>query len=218
MRDRHVLDELSAYLDGEAKEPESIARHLQQCADCARRYMDLSKVSAHLQGLPAPDVHPAFAQRVMAHARETRPVRRRRWAPVSAVACAALLLVLAGTAWFLHDGEPTADLDLAGIDPDVLVEEIARRDGEGLFAETGWDVLWEMGSAMGWDSEASFEEDTESGEEWMDVLASQQWLDPLAVSFDSESDVYALVDDLDAAETEALKELLIEYAQEGMAS
>ncbi len=41
----HVLDELSAYIDGESRDPEFIARHLQSCPECARRHVELLKLS-----------------------------------------------------------------------------------------------------------------------------------------------------------------------------
>jgi hypothetical protein len=88
----HVLHELSEYVDGECRDPDRVARHLQSCPDCARRHVELLKLSSHLQALHGPEVHPAFLTRVMAHVDETRPARC--WLPQVNRGLAALLCVV----------------------------------------------------------------------------------------------------------------------------
>ncbi len=105
MNDPHVIDELSAFLDGEAREPERIARHLQTCEDCARHHIQLRKLSAHVQAMPLPEVRPEFLTRVMAHAAEMGPVRARgrlafAWPRFAAVLCAVAFVAGAGYVWF----------------------------------------------------------------------------------------------------------------------
>lgn len=103
MREKHIThEELSAYLDGEAKRPEVLAAHLQECAECARRHMDLARLSNHMKSLPACDVSPAFATRVVAHAAETERLRATFWRPVMPFGLAALALVVGG--WFAFHG------------------------------------------------------------------------------------------------------------------
>lgn len=72
----HVLDELSAYIDGESPDPQRIARHLQSCPACARRHVELSKLAHHVQAVRGPDVSPDFSARIVAALEETRPFPR----------------------------------------------------------------------------------------------------------------------------------------------
>jgi hypothetical protein len=88
----HVVEELSAYLDGESRDPEYIARHLQSCPECARHHVQLLKLSGHLQALRGPDVHPAFVTRVVAHTAEIP--RARVWFLQFSTRWAAAFLVL----------------------------------------------------------------------------------------------------------------------------
>lgn len=102
MKSLHVLKELSAYIDGEARDPERIARHLQSCPDCARRHLDLLKIAYQIRGLEGPPVSAGFEGRVVARAMEA-PEREFSWKwpgghPL--VACAAIFLVIAGVAAF----------------------------------------------------------------------------------------------------------------------
>ncbi len=91
-RSPHVVDELSAYIDGESRDSEYIARHLQSCPECARHHVQLLKLSGHLRALEAPETHPAFVTRVMAHTAEVP--RARVWFPEFAPRWAATLCVL----------------------------------------------------------------------------------------------------------------------------
>jgi hypothetical protein len=121
----HVLHELSEYLDGECRDPERIARHLQSCPDCARRHVELLKLSGHLRALRGPEAHPAFVTRVMAHALETTP--KRFWFPRLTPRVAAVFLVAvlaaAGT-WRLTPGVPSASAPPTG----ALRVDVAWRD------------------------------------------------------------------------------------------
>lgn len=134
----HVVDELSAYLDGESREPERIARHLQSCPECARRHLQLLKLSGHLQALRGPEVHPAFVTRVMAHAAET-PTSRSwfpRLSPRLATALCIAGLVVAGTwRWMPAPGAPIAPpapgqsplrINVAWQDDAQVVEALSR--------------------------------------------------------------------------------------------
>jgi hypothetical protein len=97
MKGDHVLEELSAYIDGEARDAARIARHLQTCEQCARRHIELLKISTHLHALPLPEAQPEFVTRVMAHVRDLRiDPQRKGWGfmlPTWAVAAVAVLLL-----------------------------------------------------------------------------------------------------------------------------
>lgn len=110
---RH-LDEgqLQAWLDGPRaglsdEEREAVARHLDGCAECARRLEALEGESARaaaLLGTPVPGGAPAFhdivarAESVRTPPAPVRPVRRWR-----AVGWAASILVAAGAGWMAND-------------------------------------------------------------------------------------------------------------------
>lgn len=69
----HVVDELSAYIDGESPDPQRIARHLQSCPACARRHVELAKLARHVQAARGPDVSADFSARIVAVLEDTRP-------------------------------------------------------------------------------------------------------------------------------------------------
>lgn len=89
------MEELSAYLDGEAADKKTVEQFLQRDPALARRVEDYTRMGALLRSMPDPDVHPAFATRVVAHALEAGPARPAlRWWQVlmPAAAVAAVML------------------------------------------------------------------------------------------------------------------------------
>lgn len=172
---RHALDELSAYIDGCARAPERIARHLAQCPDCARRHVELLKLGAHLRALPDPAPVPDFADRVFAriNAAQTavpRADRARNWR-AAAVAAAAAFALAAG-AWWSAQGpspeslvaesrarfgaEPQIREALAAFDAQTLDRMIYDENLLGLFweapslspDETDWVLAHAFGDAL----------------------------------------------------------------------
>lgn len=118
MKSPHVLKELSAYIDGEARDPDRIARHLQSCPDCARRHLDLLKIAYQIRGLEGPAVSAGFEGRVVARAAEPQE-REISWLWAGdhpLVACAAIFAVIAGVAAFntmRADAPPRIGAELA---------------------------------------------------------------------------------------------------------
>jgi hypothetical protein len=104
--DERIIEELSAHIDGLAEDPVALDEAMRRDPDLARRYEQMLAISRRLNALPAPDVHPAFVTRVMAHVAETQPARRAPWWRWAAVGCAATLIAfVAGiSAW--RPGEP----------------------------------------------------------------------------------------------------------------
>jgi hypothetical protein len=78
---QRLLEELSAFLDGESSDPETVAARLERDPESAQLAKELSALGDALGRLTPPDVHPAFRTRVLAHVRETRrkPVLTWRW-------------------------------------------------------------------------------------------------------------------------------------------
>lgn len=210
---RHVLDELSAYLDGEADDAEAIGRHLSQCVTCAQRFMELSKLSAHLKALPEAEPHPAFANRVMAHVQASTPTRR--WGPVELafVGTAVMVLLVASAAVYFttaYSGsngvrERVAYVDWQQLNPDALVEEIERRISEDN------EIAFQEGLLVS-DTESYLDE---TGEELMEILAGVDWLPTFENALDASADLDLLFMGLDETETEILRGLLVDYTQGG---
>jgi hypothetical protein len=227
MRSEHVLGDLSAYIDGESTDPEGIARHLQQCPSCARRYMELSRLSSHLRALRGPEVHPAFSTRVMAAIAEApQGSRLKGWRRVLAPAAAALAflgIAAAGYVYLLPGGsEPIADTSgFSSLDADWLLEEVERRVSEGEELTLALPVIQEADealllSSLSLVSPGGYEDYETVVREEVSFepvgIGDEAWAIP--VSLGGESDVAQSVEALDDAERAVFRELLIEYALE----
>jgi hypothetical protein len=127
MKQEHILDELSAYLDGESDDAENIQRHLQHCPECARHCLELRKVSAALQGTPLPEVSPALSATILARTEKTASPRITPFfRPAVFAALAATALIVVGAALWL--GPPQAPVLRAAQAPDeaALLEDLGR--------------------------------------------------------------------------------------------
>lgn len=209
--DRHVINELSAYIDGEASDPARIARHLQGCPECARRHIELLKLSAHLRRMPLPDVRPEFATRVMARIAEQEgapaPFRGRRIADAMAVAALVALCVTLFSLWLRQDREtPPAQLVARSIalrDADAVVGAFVELFDEGvdeeLVEETLKEPIW---GHVYYSSESIWE------------LLAEVRPENISLGFsDADNDLFSLIDGLDAQEHDALRELLLLHWQ-----
>lgn len=211
MNEKRLNEELSAYLDGEAPSPEAIARLLQRDEEAARRYMELSKLSAHLKSLPEPEVHPAFATRVLAEARETEPAPHLavwwKLAPLG-VATAVLAVVIIVVA--------DRNTSTPSYEPDVAVVLEVRQEGDaalGPFAGLMDEDLLAKPENPTPTTEAagedSFDETLET------AVASAMWLTPSENGEPAQQDIDSMIETLDDTEIGVLKELLVEYAMQG---
>ncbi len=169
---RKAIEELSAFLDGEAINPEDIELRVKADPDAARLAKDLSALSAELGRLPAPDIHPAFRTRVMANVRETDrdlapPQISWPWRSFAAMVVLAPFAAAFWTFWWSPPAIPEADSQRALVhylfeqDENVVIDELAS-----LFAD-------DVGVADGeWTAPSNSDalEDVEDSE-WLDVLA-----------------------------------------------
>jgi len=213
MRPDHVMDELSAYIDGEARDPERIARHLQGCPECRRRHEELRRLSAHLKALRPPDVRPEFATRVMAKVAERRTARNVRWLRLGLRAAMAgiTVLIVVGVAIFLRGSQaprgPVAPPVGTAVVPDeaTLAAEMERRISDDPDAE-----------ALAMEAVGGFEEgEGVSSEDLLAELSETGWLSALIGVWEEEDDLDTLIDTLSPDELGALKELIRKYEQEG---
>lgn len=137
MNTSHVLDELSGYIDGQCTDPERIARHLQACPACARRHLELLKITAHVQALSAPPVDSGFESRLWARIEDEPAPAIFPWPVALRLACAASILMLASAGiwrWSATTDSPTPGattpalprLNLSWQDDERVVEEFSR--------------------------------------------------------------------------------------------
>ena len=214
MKTKHVLDDLSAYMDGEASDPERIERHLQECPECAKRYAELCRLSGRLKDLPAPEAHPAFVTRVTAEVAEVAVTQRAPWLTRLGVASAGLALVLAlvvaGNVYLrakpaTGPGTGFWAREFANADEETLIAEIEERIA--LEEEDFEDLMLACSTTPGYSNEVS-------GDELLEGLADADWFDGFADVWEQEADLEAVLLAMDESETEAFKELLGEYATE----
>ena len=210
MNDDRLNEELSAYLDGEAHDAGEIARLLQHDANLARHYAELSSLSAHLKRLPAPEVHPAFATRVLAGARESSAPaydhRLRYW--VTAGVAAAVLLVVAVTV--LRDAPEPA------YDPGVVAVLELRHGGVNELGPIGTLMDQDILTAPALpEPEPADLADAPSVDSMEVALASMVWLASEDEERNEQQDLDSMLGSLNEAEIAVLKELLVEYATQG---
>lgn len=133
MSQQHVLDQLSAYLDGLAADPAAVETHLRQCSRCATRYAELHRLSLVVQSFEGPQVSAGFRANVLA-AIERQPKRapwtRLVWAPLASMA--VVVLVVAGFSQLKTDRTiSTAPPGPAAVDSQSVITELERRAAEG---------------------------------------------------------------------------------------
>lgn len=198
MNDRHVMDELSAFIDGDVRDPERIARHLQTCEICAHRHLQLMKLSAHLRAVPQPEVPPEFLTRVMAHVTEIGPVRpRARFAPLwprLTLALGALAILLsAGHLWFSPTAVNTPP-SLAASNSEDQAPLLTDLPDPSPMEEPGEDLLQDV-----------------TYDELMAVLAENapEWTEDAAL--DSGQNLEDELDTLDPQDEALFQEVLSEY-------
>lgn len=217
MNDKRLMEELSAYLDGEADDPEALARMIQRDEAVARRYMELAKLSSHLKAaLREPDVPPAFATRVLARVRETErlaaPALRWAWLRMAPALAAGIVLCLAGLYWLRpsgdmvsNDGQLAEVLELRRADPDALMGELERAIAQqDRFEMAAVDFF----SLTDMDDDVPVEYPAERGP----MIAANG----NAMAYDETTDLSLLLDSLSDSEAQAFRELLFDYAEEGL--
>lgn len=210
MKNRRLRDEVSAYIDGEAADPERIERLIREDAEAARYYDGLLRLSQGLRALEHPGHDPHFAARVIGRVREGGErgnASRRAWWSLAGAAAAACLLVAA--AWFVMPGRPEPASPAAAQDEQVLLELVEQRLAREPEAQEALEAyVPEEPVVLASDV---------SGESWLEVLASQSWFDVFAENVEGGQDLDMLLDSLTEEETSALREALIDYARAGYA-
>jgi len=92
---KRVREEISAYLDGEAKDAPSITRLVAESGEASKEHLAYAELSARIRSLAEPDIHPAFAARVVATIQEQNDRKPARWRIPAFVSVAAAALIVA---------------------------------------------------------------------------------------------------------------------------
>jgi hypothetical protein len=216
---KHVsITMISAYIDGEAKDPRSVALHLQGCAECARLQVELSKLSTHLHALPEPVVRSDFARDVTALVADDRARRTRRWTPaVAQMALAATVILAVGLIVALRLGpseEPpvVAENSVAEESPGVSMEDhILDQLSRPALEETGGAKVVLVAGFAGADANSS----AVSTDDMVVVLASTEMLEELD-GWSEPEDVDTALASLSQVESQQFRQLLAVYARNGV--
>lgn len=222
MKDKRISEELSAYIDGEAEDSETTRRRIQQDAAYAKRHMELCKLSSHLKTLSPPEVQPAFLARVMAqvqHSGPPVPHPLRRYA-ISVAGAAAVILIVVG--FIVYSQLPITPIS----GPAIVEQRGAPRESAGTSEATRALRQLQEGLAGGNYVEAADAAQYLASEDYFDVysedilpvLASTEWFQSVARSFEAQEDLDRLIETLNVKETSVLATLLKTYAKEGQIS
>jgi len=218
--EKHVVEELSSYIDGEAKRPERIARHLQHCEQCARRHMELLRLSEHLRALPGPAARPEFVTRVLAEVREQQAAPRLwpwTWA-VPATACAAALLLMASLILYSVSTPEVAPVGVT-VAATPAVPLIERVDDTEIVSQV--EQLLARGADISILALPPHTLDEPEGlaplafDDFVEGVAVATALDELPEAIFPDDDLYSLIDDLQDAELAAFQELVASYMNQG---
>lgn len=221
---QQLFETISAYIDGESDTPHEVARLIETNAEAARLYRELSRMSSSMQALPAPDVHPAFATRIVAHVREhaaadAAPVWRLVLPKV--IGGLAAVVAIAIAVWpFLRYGSGGITSPPATADPVVAkVLELRKQPEQSLAAQ--FDSLlsepeedaWASGNDM--DSGLALVVNPTLSEDYHDVAGKVATLLGGNGDIDDDADVFTALDSLSDSQAAALREMLTEYVEGG---
>jgi hypothetical protein len=176
---KHITEvELSAFVDGESRKKQSIKAHLSGCQTCRDTVERIAAVSRALGKLPAPDVHPAFAQRILAQLGEETAPRYARSMPwgLTLAGVAAMGLLVASVLLPSAMNSGTTPAQVALIDTDASASSLELRDEASLLAE--FDRV--------------FSDDSDA---FTNVMLQAYTTDPVPDDLDDDFVVLALADD-----------------------
>ncbi len=213
---KRVREDISAYLDGEAKDASSIARLIAESGDASQEHLAFAELSARLRSLNEPDIHPAFAARVVATIEEQRDRRPARWRIPAFIGVAAAMLLVAALSYdslqpvtpLINVVNTPAAVPAPAVDENTLMAELERRVSED--SDVQHFVL------------ARFENTPQPADLYSDRLiaavAGSRGAAVAGGAFAHGIDYRAAVQRLDDAQADALKQMLsasVREAQEG---
>ncbi|MCC6155548.1 MAG: hypothetical protein IT367_17395 [Candidatus Hydrogenedentes bacterium] len=221
---QQLFEQISAYMDGESNAPHEVARLIETDADAARLYRELSRMSSSMQSLPAPDVHPAFATRVVAHVREHAAadvVPAWRFAVPKVLGGLAAVVAIAIAVWpFVRYGSGGITSPPATADPVVAkVLELRKQPEQSLAAQfdgllTGPEAdAWAPGNDM--DNGLALVVNPTLSDDYRDVAGKVATLLGGDDGYDEDTDVFTALGSLNDSQAAVLREMLTEYVEGG---
>ena len=214
-----VREDISAHLDGEAKDPASIARLIAESADASKEHVAYAELSKRLRALEAPEIHPAFAARVVASIQEQGERRRIGWRVPAGFAVAAAALIVGMLSF---NSGPTKVAAPAGpvITSNPVVAPVPA------VSESEEDMMAELERRISQDSDvqqfvlARFENTPQPEELYTDrLIAAVAGSNGAAAAGEALAhgiDYRAAVQRLDDAQADALKQLLTASVREAL--
>jgi predicted anti-sigma-YlaC factor YlaD len=218
---KHIkTDELSAYLDGEAENSKTVEYHLDTCEACSDKLESMRSLSNQFQNFSEPEIHPAFAQRVLASIAEEKSTQERsgilRWVyGMSPIAVLALLLVT--ITLNTPENPPRSADEATATDTTALMVTILQQDEADLFdqlseklAKDGTETSIVATAYQGTTLDSSSVDTTTLAfalsETKNRAQVDNQWPDS--------HDVRTTVNHLNAQESDLFRQMLIVHAQE----
>ncbi len=209
--DKKQKEQISAFLDGEARAPESVERLLRDDPQAAAYHRELAALSRSIRSLEAPEVHPAFATRVMAEVSETRMARPApRWllagGPALVLAVALFAVVYLALPWSAPAPDPrpvVGDQFLAAVDVESISDLIEERIASG--EDIALDEIGLLGPIQ--------EDETTLGVELLYELEYSVGAFTDSGNALDGIDVETMLADLNHDVEDELRELLVSYAQ-----
>lgn len=216
-KDRRAFEELSAYVDGEARSPRRIAERLARDPEYAREHAALQRLAACVRALPAPETRPGFEARVLA-AIQAEPARPKRipfaWKP--ALACAAAVAVVIGVVFYAWTPEEAPAMDTPAL---PLVANTKWESDEAVVAAL--EQLAAAGDDLSFFAplpDPAAPQDDAVTTAVLDLLLAAAWdVDALSPYADAH-DVDALIESLDPGEAGILQELTDNFTKGGWTS
>lgn len=219
MKNHIDIEELSAFLDDEASDVLSLEAHLETCEHCRDRLAALKHDVSLLRSIPEPEVHPAFAARVVATIKEQESMRGRfsvpRWVYglIPAGVAAALILSV------VMSDAPDTGQDIAEISVNDRVAEILQQDEEALFDQL--TVLFAKGTSQGSFASGAYDVSRPQPampDEAMLSLALSDSKNLMVVNHEwpDTKDLRTTINQLTADESDLFKQMLKAHAQEAI--
>ena len=209
--------DISAYIDEEYGRPAWLASHLQKCAACAKRHVELSKLSSHVRSLHEPRVPYTFTRDVVTALEEAGghrvPLWNRYGLPLATAA--ALLLAITVLPWNRADVPEksltqgrTADGNVGiPLDSETIVDRLELMIAQDADAES---IV--AGMIL-----ADTEGEETTPEDVFLAMSNEEWILAFADEWEDAEDIDTALTGLNATESDVLFDILTDYARGGYA-
>ena len=220
MPDHITSEELSAFIDGEARNASKIRLHIEHCDECTARIEAHKALRDKLNLLQAPDVHPAFATRVRATIEEQdfepAPMPWHRWVySISGVAVLALLTIslLSNNTVPLSTDAPENEISVAEAQWKSILEQDEAEVAQKLEISLAREWVDSAISLAPYEVAAPDSADTETAV--LSIVLSRA--EPQALRADllvKDSDAMTEISRMSPAQSDLFKQMLVMHARE----